>query len=710
MKKLLLILFAICPLFAFGQVTEAQKQEALAAASSFCSLLAQFSNGGVTHLSNDQKIFNLCSTPKISTFDDISQKEGMLNAYLALITKKYKNHLKMFFSEPTIKESYEIPSIEKTNNFVNDNSDLGYVGTILGKAGHSDIYIVMEVKQSLPSQKRETIRNIIYSIKERNIIAFSNKNSPFMTYCKALDAYLNTQYTQSLSYCDKTLSEERFDKKRDCAIVAILSCYNLKDYNRIYNYTKYLGEFQENIEWTARNLEAYTKNDDKALFESTSKLASFNWSIPQTKGDYQALLAFMYANGLGCEKSELKAIYYYNCAVKNESACAGYFMMMDNMSNNIEVDDDVLIPALKQSASKGYIPAYYLLAIIDANYGRTEQEGAWYKKGAEQGDPMGMIYYGCWLSAIKHDKQSALYWLKKATSNPNLSTYLENRMMKKDGMRTIEDIKQLVYKVENNIPIPPPVPINDPENSHQSTNTINSTSPSSASTSTATSSTSVSTSSSTTSYNRYKPRTNREFNMPFDEQGEFGISVGYVQKQWVAKADGETTKMGYWDDTKYMSGIQAGFRFEPLFKYGFGIDTGLYYEYYYSKSKTISYEGNEFEPSINEHSLYLPIHLEYRLNFSSKFQLFFYGGVGLDYVLSAKLKTNRDDLTYDEDDAYENSNLRKFNTSLEYGGGIRVYGVQLNFTLTNGLMNIYKESDANIKQQKNLMCSLSYMF
>lgn len=136
----------------------------------------------------------------------------------------------------------------------------------------------------------------------------------------------------------------------------------------------------------------------------------------------------------------------------------------------------------------------------------------------------------------------------------------------------------------------------------------------------------------------------------------------------------------------------------------------MYYEYYHSKSKPISYDGVEFDPSLNEHSLYLPIHLEYRLNFSSKFQLFFYGGVGLDYVLSAKLKTNRDDLTYDEDDAYENSNLRKFNTSLEYGGGIRVYGVQLNFTLTNGLMNIYKESDTNIKQQKNLMCSLSYMF
>lgn len=90
--------------------------------------------------------------------------------------------------------------------------------------------------------------------------------------------------------------------------------------------------------------------------------------------------------------------------------------------------------------------------------------------------------------------------------------------------------------------------------------------------------------------------------------------------------------------------------------------------------------------------------------------MFFYGGIGLDYVLSAKVKTNNEDLTYDEDDAYENANLKKFNTSLEYGGGIRVYGIQLNFTLTDGLLNINKDSDANVKQHKSLMCSLSYMF
>lgn len=55
MKKFILLFLTFIPLLSMGQATEAQKQEALSAASKFCSLLAQFSNGGVTYLGNDQK-------------------------------------------------------------------------------------------------------------------------------------------------------------------------------------------------------------------------------------------------------------------------------------------------------------------------------------------------------------------------------------------------------------------------------------------------------------------------------------------------------------------------------------------------------------------------------------------------------------------------------------------------------------------------------
>lgn len=708
MKKLFLLILSFCPLFVFGQAaSEIQKQEALSAISKFCTLLPQFSNGGVTYLNNDRKIFELCSTPKISTFDDISsQKEIMLNSYLALITKKYKNHLRMTFSTPIIKESYEIPSLEATTSFISVAGDIGGVGATLSKVGNTDIYIVIEVKQSLPTLKKETLRQIIYSTAEKKIISFSNKNSPFVSFCKALDSNVKQQYNQSIEWCNRALQGERFDKKGACAFLALLNCIKIGDYNNYTKYTGYTEELKEPIECLFRMLSALDRVDFASAFNYAKQIITYNWPN-ETKGSLQAILAMLYTDESCGEKSQEKAMYWYREAIKNGSASAGYLMFIDLMSGKLDISDNEIINALKLSANKGYIPSYYMLAILDANEGKTEQEGAWYKKGAEQGDLMGMIYYGCWLSAIKHNKQQALYWLRKATNAPNLSDYLSNRQLKKEGMKTAEDIQQLVYKVEHDIAIPAPVPVIGSNNhSQNTTSTASSTTTSTPYTSTYTPSTSPTTS----SYSRYKPRVHRDFNSPDYEHPIAGISVGYVQKQWTVKENGESSKMGYWDDTKYLSGIQAGIRIEPLFKYGFGIDTGLYYEYYYSKSKPISYDGIEFEPSISEHSLYLPVHLEYRFNFCKAFQLFFYGGIGLDYVLSAKLKTNDEDLSYDKDDAYENASLKKFNTSLEYGGGFRIYGVQVNLTLTNGLLNIYKESDAEIKQSKNLMCNLSYMF
>lgn len=191
-----------------------------------------------------------------------------------------------------------------------------------------------------------------------------------------------------------------------------------------------------------------------------------------------------------------------------------------------------------------------------------------------------------------------------------------------------------------------------------------------------------------------------------------GLLVGYVQKQWTFTSGEGSWKYGYWDDSKFLNGLQAGIRVEPLFNYGFGIDTGLYYEFYYSQSKPmLSDDGStRFRPSYEEHALYLPLRLEYRLNFSDNFQLFFYGGLGLDYTISAKIKTNSEDVYYEEDDAYDSAVWKKFNASLEYGGGLRIHGVQLNFTMSNGLVKMEDEADGVFKLSKPLAVSVSYMF
>lgn len=704
MKKMILLFLAIIPLFSMGQVTEAQKQEALSAASKFCSLLAQFSNGGITYLGNDQKIFELCSTPQMSTFDDISsQKEMQLSAYLALITKKYKNHLKITFSTPQLYDVYALPEVQLVTRYSSISGDMGNVGLDFDRIGYADIYIVFNIEHKMGTLNKITNRKLVYSVKEKKILSFSVGNSPFVLLCKAIDLFKEKKYTQALEYCDKAIINDRFDKKSGCAGLGIMCCIFIDDYDKIYKYTPYIENQRSNFEHLAEVMRAFSKEDIETAIKHLLIIAESDFL---TRYDAQALLGFLYSKRM--EKDLTKSLYWYRRAIKEGSAIAGYWLFQDCISDedwdNAGLKEGELSESIKISAQRGFIPAFYCVALTEACNHNTEKEGEWYKKSAEKGDLMGMIYYGCWLSATKKNQQEALYWLRKANNASNLRTYLKDYSFKTEGMKTVEDIQKLVYNVEHGIPVrSPSMPINESNSSATyRPNTNNSQ---------LTYTQTPNTSSYSPANSTYKTRKyRRSFNSPNDEYAIAGFSIGYVQKQWIVKENGESTKIGYWDDSKHLSGIQVGFRVEPLFKYGFGINTGLYYEYYHSQSKPISYDGIEFNPSLDEHSLYLPIHLEYRLNFNKTFQLFLYGGIGLDYVLSAKLKTNNDEILYEEDDAYESASLGKFNTSIEYGGGFRIYGVQVNLTLTNGLLNIYKESGAEIKQCKNLMCTLSYMF
>ncbi len=197
-----------------------------------------------------------------------------------------------------------------------------------------------------------------------------------------------------------------------------------------------------------------------------------------------------------------------------------------------------------------------------------------------------------------------------------------------------------------------------------------------------------------------------------------GLSIGYVTKQWSVSQDGVVEKMGYWEDKKHLTGIQAGIRIEPQFKYGFALNTGLYYEYYFSNTDkaTINDERNRpisCKGKLEEHNLYLPVHLEYRLHFSDNFNVFFFGGVGLDYGLGGTIKfkdiPGYEDTTFD--DLYDESwAWKRFNTSLEYVAGLRIYGVQVHASMSKGLINMSEEDDVKVKMNKDLSIGFSFMF
>lgn len=165
----------------------------------------------------------------------------------------------------------------------------------------------------------------------------------------------------------------------------------------------------------------------------------------------------------------------------------------------------------------------------------------------------------------------------------------------------------------------------------------------------------------------------------------WGITVGYVD-EYLKYFDYD-----FGDYYTYMEikGIQAGLKFEPLFKYGFGLNTGIFYEYTSTSFDDVYTDSYDYE----QHLLNLPFHLEYRFNFSRYFNIFGFFGPAFEYVIRSP---------YDEDG---------FRTSVEYGGGLRIDHVQLNIGKSYYLRDISEFATFNPSDEyKKLIFSISYMF
>ncbi len=190
--------------------------------------------------------------------------------------------------------------------------------------------------------------------------------------------------------------------------------------------------------------------------------------------------------------------------------------------------------------------------------------------------------------------------------------------------------------------------------------------------------------------------------------GRAGVSFGYVQKHWKF-SDGVTTeKYGFWDNTSSISGYQAGVRINSYFSpklFGLGLTYGAFYEYYQSGAN-VDLDGETYYVTFKEHSIYVPLHLTYRVDFTRQFGIFISGGLGADYGIEAKLHLDGEtsDGLYDE-------TFKRFNLSGEFGGGIR-YGV-LNFSAvcSTGLLDqAEKGAGYTKKQNKGLMLTLGLIF
>lgn len=216
-----------------------------------------------------------------------------------------------------------------------------------------------------------------------------------------------------------------------------------------------------------------------------------------------------------------------------------------------------------------------------------------------------------------------------------------------------------------------------------------------------------------------KRRKKNSFNSP-KTNSEWGLAAGYTSKRWRKKdSSGQESSINL-RENKDLHGIQVGLRYNPLFKYGFGLDIGVFYEYYhtrYTQKETSVPEGKSYDLTLNEHIICVPIHLEYRLNFSRSFQIFVFGGIAADYVISGNItqshpdddKQSANDVITDIYGTYIPS-TKNYNIALSYGGGIRFGAIQFNASSTYGILNGSPSSEYTLMQDNPLNIVMSIMF
>lgn len=173
------------------------------------------------------------------------------------------------------------------------------------------------------------------------------------------------------------------------------------------------------------------------------------------------------------------------------------------------------------------------------------------------------------------------------------------------------------------------------------------------------------------------------FNCP-QTRDKWGLALGYVQLAY-----DPFEQMPLTPNTN-LNGVQLGLRYEPLFKYGFGLNTGIFFEAHSADLASTIVGESVFE----QYSLNIPLHFEYRLNFSKWFNIFAYAGVGLNVV---------DNSSYNE---------YSFPVTQEFGAGVRINRLQFNAGQSKYLGNFRDMGNFGkyAAMYQNYALTMSYMF
>jgi len=201
-------------------------------------------------------------------------------------------------------------------------------------------------------------------------------------------------------------------------------------------------------------------------------------------------------------------------------------------------------------------------------------------------------------------------------------------------------------------------------------------------------------------------------------------SVGYATKYWRSTLHPSKPKYGYVfgnnfmpdgsfvPETKMVSGLRVGIistdnYFIPKIC-GLGLHTGLFYQFYYEETKPFSLPGKEKEvyEIFQEHSVTVPVHILYRLDFDDKGLLGMYVRFGLNFdfpfISLQYLNDEVDDrkLKYGTGNEYF-ENRYGFNMSFGYAIGFRVNRFMLEYSGYRGITSHLPEFKERLNSDIN---------
>lgn len=446
MKFLIVILLFIGNITVYSQnVTDEQRGKALSIASQFCNLLAQYSSFGDQYIDNDAKIFDLCTSQNITAYNDLEgEKEDLLVSYLFTILGKYDNKLEMTFSSLKIEQSFGIPVFDIKTSITGDLScDI---------VDYSDIYIVMNTKQTIGALDKEIERKIIYSCNENKIIAFIVKDSPFISLQKAFKAFSVKDYESVFLFVDKVLSHKRFDHlaKNDASSVALVSAVLSDNLERIKKYDTHVnvGTYNYMIGFMYvkhnKSQEAlpYFEKAASAGYENAYYVLGINYAMPDVDFRDVKKATVYFEKGMNSkDKDVVSASAYY------------YGIMGLNCPDDFSLSDNQIIAYFQKAADNGFEPSFLPLSIMYEEIGEKDAAAIWDEKAANAGSNIAKARLGLYLlsSSDMNLRSEGLRCLREA-SYTDVDTELD-QLATSTGLEPVfpkstNQVKQLIKKTE----------------------------------------------------------------------------------------------------------------------------------------------------------------------------------------------------------------------------------------------------------------------